>query len=97
MIFKQLVRAQLKGDEINYANTEAIYLSTPFAADSDVRFGQPRFENGGLLDEKELFCTNAALTDEIEKYLDGEDPDPGMESEMVNHLLEVFGMSMEVE
>jgi len=89
--FLDVVKAQLEGSPVNYSNTEALYLSVSFSEDSDVRFGQPQFENGGLLDEKRFLCTNEQLTDEIERYLDGADPEDCLASEMVEHLIEVFG------
>lgn len=39
MNFTELIKAQLEGNTVNYSNTEAIYLSTPFAEESEVRFG----------------------------------------------------------
>lgn len=95
MNFMELVKAQLTGNTVNYTSTEAIYLSTPFTENSVVRFGQRQFEKGGIIDNKSFFCHNEAFTDEINEYLDGEDPEDCTGSEMVDHLLEVFGMTAE--
>ena len=95
MNFIELVKEQLKGNTVNYSSTEAIYLSTPFTEKSEVRFGQRQFKDGGIIDGKDFFCSNDALTDEIEEYLDGADPKDAASSEMADHLLEVFAMSFE--
>jgi len=91
MIFTELIKAQLESNTINYSNTEAIYLNTPFAEESEVRFGQCHFEDGGVIDGKKFFCSNEALTDEIDTYLGGAEPEDCIASEMVDHLLETFG------
>lgn len=91
MNFTELVKAQLEGNTVSYTSTEAIYLSTPFAEDSEVCFGQRQFEDGGIVDGKKLFCNNEALTDEIDEYLGGAEPEDCIVSEMVDHLLEAFG------
>ena len=91
MSFMDVVKNHLEGNCVNYSNTEALYLSKPFSEKSSVRHGQPRFENGGLLDEREFFCTNEQLVDEIENYLNGADPGDCSVLEMVDHLIEVFG------
>ena len=91
MNFRELIRAQLRGNTVNYSSTEAIYLSIPFAGDSEVRFGQRQFADGGIIDGKKFFCSNEALTDEIDEYLGGADTEDCIVFEMVDHLLETFG------
>jgi hypothetical protein len=97
MTFQDLIEAQLTGNTVNYSNTEGIFLSTPFDYQSAVRFGQTRFQNGGVLDDKELFCTNEQLTDAILLYLDGGDPSDCSGGEMMDYLLGMFGTPAEPE
>ena len=44
-----------------------------FKPESPARFGQRQFENGGLLDDKELFTTNESAVDFMNSYTDGDD------------------------
>lgn len=90
MNFAELVRYQLVGKNVAYTNNEAIYLSTPFTGDSEVRFGQPCFRGGGVIDGKRLLCRNSTLTDAIDVYLDGEDPENYDVLEAVDYLLEML-------
>jgi hypothetical protein len=100
MSLQSLVKKHLDGNTINYSNTEALYLDVPFSRDSEIRFGQPIFENGGLLDDKRYFCTNEDFIDAIDAYLDGEDPESADDclvsvGEICDHLLEEFSQDFE--
>ena len=60
---------------LDYSDSWGIYaekIDGKFATQSPARFGQQIFENGGLLDECEFFCTNTQAEDNrtgwIESY-----------------------------
>lgn len=96
MTFMKLIERQITESGLNYSNTEAVYLEKPFSGESEVRFGQPQFENGGLLDDKEFFATNARLIDELWAYCGEEDPPAdACVSELVEYLLELLGEEKE--
>ena len=65
----------LKDRLININTVEAnwaIYADIPFSEDSETRIGQTQFENGGLLDKKEIVGTFENLHDRIENQIDSD-------------------------
>ena len=66
---------------LEYSSTWGIYaelIDGKFTSDSEARFGQRHFENGGLNDGFELFANNEYSTDQMDQYLgrtDGRDED----------------------
>ena len=44
-----------------------------FSPESQARYGQRQFENGGLLDEFEFFADGEKIGDSIAEYCDGDD------------------------
>lgn len=91
MTLNELIQQQMTGKTINYSNTEAIYLSTPFSGESEVRFGQRMFENGGLLDDKRFLCGNDTFTNAIDFYIDSEYSEDYSTQEIAEYLVEHLG------
>lgn len=58
--------------KIGYDNSWGIWAEIPFAPNSEARFGQGIFENGGLLDDKAFFADGERCGDFVSDYLDGE-------------------------
>lgn len=61
---------------LTYDSSWAIYaerIDGEFKPESPARFGQRQFENGGLLDNKEIFTTNESAVDFMNSYTDGDD------------------------
>ena len=48
-------------------------INGKFTPDSEARYGQRQFENGGLLDEFEFFADGEKIGDSISEYCDGDD------------------------
>ena len=61
--------------KIGYDDNWGIWACAPFTANSEARFGQVQFENGGLLDDKAFFADGMACGDFVGEYCDGEDID----------------------
>lgn len=61
---------------LSYDRSWAVYaekINGEWKAESPARFGQKIFENGGLLDDCELFGDNETLVDAREEYTEGDD------------------------
>ena len=56
--------------KISYDSSWAIYADAPFTDESEARFGQTQFENGGLLDDKVFFANGEVVNDAIETQID---------------------------
>ena len=61
--------------KIGYDSSWGIWAEIPFKPDSEARFGQGIFENGGLLDDKQFFADGEACGEFVGSYLDGESID----------------------
>lgn len=59
--------------EIQCDDSWGIWATIPFTPESEARYGQPQFENGGLLDEKVFFARGVQCQDFIAEYTDGND------------------------
>ena len=55
---------------ISYDASWGIYAKYPISADSECRYGQTQFENGGLLDDKKFIIDGESATDRIEDMID---------------------------
>lgn len=55
---------------ISYDRSWAIYADSPFQPESEARFGQRIFKNGGILDEKKFFCDGELANDAVETQID---------------------------
>ena len=64
--------ASLIESGLSYDNTVAIYAEGQYP-DVSVRFGQTQFENGGLLDGKEMVGTCMEIIDYLNSWTDGDD------------------------
>lgn len=63
-------------DSLSYDNSWAIYaekIDGQWKPESPARFGQRVFENGGLVDDCQLFNSNDSIVDARETYTDGDD------------------------
>ena len=73
---------------LRYDSSWAVYaqkIDGQFEPKSFARLGQPIFENGGMLDDCELFDTNTVLADSKAEWLDGSaDKKKGMTNEWIN-------------
>ena len=61
---------------LSYDSSWGIYaerVEGEFKPESPARFGQRLFENGGLLDNCEIFATNESAVDFMNAYSDGDD------------------------
>ena len=58
--------------KIQYDSGWGIWAEAPFTPDSEARFGQGVFENGGLLDDKIFFADGVACGEFVACYCDGE-------------------------
>lgn len=57
---------------LEYSDSWGIYaerINGKFAATSPARFGQRIFDNGGLLDDCEFFCTNTRAEDNRSNWI----------------------------
>jgi hypothetical protein len=57
--------------KIDYSDTVAVYAMRPFTPDSEARIGQVVFENGGLLDDMEVFANGEKCGNWIAAWLEG--------------------------
>jgi hypothetical protein len=60
---------------LSYYSSWAVYaekIDGKFTEQSPARFGQIVFENGGLLDNLELFGSNDTIVDAIQEWTDGD-------------------------
>ena len=67
---------QILTNGIGYDDSWAIYaqrINGEFKPESPARFGQRIFENGGLLDNCEIFESNMNAVEFINNYTDGDD------------------------
>ena len=62
-----------------------------FTADSQARYGQRQFENGGLLDEFEFFADGEKIGDSISEYCDGDDD---FQDEAISELIDSVNESL---
>jgi hypothetical protein len=63
-------------DSLSYDSSWAIYaekIDGKWKPESPARFGQRIFENGGLIDDCELFNTNESIVDAREAYTESDD------------------------
>jgi hypothetical protein len=66
-------------NKISYNSTWGIWaerIDGEFRAESNCRFGQMQFENGGLLDDMEFFGTNEDIENAINSEIEHVDSDP---------------------
>lgn len=56
----------------NYEDDWGIWASHPHTLQSEARWGQTQFKNGGVLDEMEFFATNRDIIDAAWEYCDGD-------------------------
>ena len=56
--------------DISNDSNWGIYASYPLTAQTEIRFGQPQFENGGLLDEKKFVINGESANDRIQDMID---------------------------
>lgn len=85
---------QIMTGNLNYDSSWAVYaekIDGVFQEDSEARFGQIQFENGGLLDGCEFFATNAQIIDSIEAWAEG---DPGSVVEGAEQMIEEVNESI---
>lgn len=54
--------------EIQYDDSWGIWADAPFTPESDARYGQSQFKNGGLLDKKTYFATGTRCQDFLAEY-----------------------------
>jgi hypothetical protein len=59
---------------VSYDSSWGIYADS-CDANAEARIGQTQFEQGGLLDGKQLICTGEQLGDAIQRWTDGEEVD----------------------
>jgi hypothetical protein len=63
-------------DSVSYDSSWAIYaerVEGKWKPESFARFGQCIYENGGLMDDCELFRTNESIVNAREAYTEGDD------------------------
>ena len=63
-------------DSLSYDSSWAIYaekIDGKWKPESPARFGQRIFENGGLIDDCEMFNNNESIVDARESYTEGDD------------------------
>lgn len=58
---------------IQYDSSWAIWADTPFTPDSEARYGQRQFEQGGVLDSKSFFADGIQVGDYIGRFCDWDD------------------------
>ena len=63
--------------KIQYDSSWGIWASTPFTPDSDARYGQRQFENGGLLDGKEFFADGMVIGDWFNAWFEDDEDGKG--------------------
>ena len=54
--------------KIGYDDSWGIWADAPFTPESEARYGQRQFENGGLLDAKEFFASGTRCGDFLTEY-----------------------------
>lgn len=67
---------EILSGSISYDSSWAIYaekIDGKFTDESPARFGQRVFENGGVLDDCELFAVNETACDSREEYTEGDE------------------------
>ena len=69
-------------NRIKYDPSWAIYAEYPLTPESDCRYGQTQFENGGLLDDKEFIINGESANDRISNQIDPEDGDEDYQREI---------------
>ena len=70
----QITLLQILTGNVAYDNSFAIYaerVGGVFCEGSPARFGQTIFDNGGLLDDCELFACNEKVCDSLASWMDG--------------------------
>ena len=75
----QTLKSILSGS-LSYESSWAVYaekIDGQFEPESPARFGQPIFENGGMLDDCEMFGVNTHLADSLSEWLDGSEDGDG--------------------
>lgn len=82
--------------EIQYDTSWAIWAQAPFTPESAARYGQTRFNNGGLLDGLEFFADGVACGEAIADWL-GDTQRSDAEEWMINEGIEEFIIQKEVE
>jgi len=70
---------------IQYDDDWEIWADVPFTPESEARYGQRQFENGGVLDEKTFFATGTRCGDFIAEWCEG---DEDVEDEAVNQFID---------
>lgn len=56
--------------KIQYDSSWGVWAEVPFAPDSEARYGQCQFENGGVLDNKELFTDGVSIGDWFKSWFE---------------------------
>lgn len=80
---------------ISYDSSWGIWaelINGKFAAESQARYGQRQFENGGLLDGFEFFADGEKIGDSIAEYCDGDDD---FKDEAVSELINSINDSLD--
>ena len=81
--------------KISYDDSWGIWAEAPFTPDSEARFGQAIFENGGLLDDKAFFADGAQCGEFVADYCDGEDV-AGLGAEAACEMIEEYEADREL-
>lgn len=71
---------EILSGSLSYDSSCAVYaekIDGEFKPESSARFGQTVFENGGMLDDCELFGVNEHIVDSRSEWLDGDDDEDG--------------------
>lgn len=55
--------------KISYDSNLAVYAMRPFTPDSEARIGQIQFDNGGILDDMEIFANGEKCGNYITAWL----------------------------
>jgi hypothetical protein len=75
----------------SYWGIWAELIDGKFSADSQARYGQRQFENGGLLDGFEFFADGEKIGDSISEYCDGDDD---FKDEAISELIDSVNESL---
>ena len=59
--------------KIQYDSNWGIWADTPFIPDSEARYGQRQFEQGGVLDGKSFFADGVQVGDYVGRFCDWDD------------------------
>lgn len=57
---------------IQYDSSWGIWADVPFTPDSEARYGQRQFENGGVLDDMVFFADGMEVGNYVLRYVEGD-------------------------